>query len=136
MGSINEPQENNEQEEDQNLQSFVGSYGPSFYLLNKNGSKQTLRAAIEESLKENIDNYQIKPKENIQKIETTSTEADEKSKDNMNNINNINQNNKNNENNSNTKNFKEKSITENTSRCTNNNDKNDIQTEENLTEDD
>jgi calcium-dependent protein kinase len=136
MGSINEPQENNEQEEDQNLQSFVGSYGPSFYLLNKKDSKQTLRAAIEESLKENIDNYQIKPKENIQKIETTSTEADEKSKDNMNNINNINQNNKNNENNSNTKNFKEKSITENTSRCTNNNDKNDIQTEENLTEDD
>ena len=136
MGSINEPQENNDQEEDQNLQSFVGSYGPSFYLLNKNGSKQTLRAAIEESLKENIDNYQIKPKENIQKIETTSTEADEKSKDNMNNINNINQNNKNNENNSNTKNFKEKSITENTSRCTNNNDKNNIQTEENLTEDD
>ena len=136
MGSINEPQENNEQEEDQNLQSFVGSYGPSFYLLNKKDSKQTLRAAIEESLKENIDNYQIKPKENIQKIETTSTEADEKSKDNMNNINNINQNNKNNENNSNTKNFKEKSITENTSRCTNNNDKNNIQTEENLTEDD
>ena len=136
MGSINEPQENNDQEEDQNLQSFVGSYGPSFYLLNKKDSKQTLRAAIEESLKENIDNYQIKPKENIQKIETTSTEADEKSKDNMNNINNINQNNKNNENNSNTKNFKEKSITENTSRCTNNNDKNDIQTEENLTEDD
>ena len=136
MGSINEPQENNDQEEDQNLQSFVGSYGPSFYLLNKNGSKQTLRAAIEESLKENIDNYQIKPKENIQKIETTSTEADEKSKDNMNNINNINQNNKNNENNSNTKNFKEKSITENISGSTNNNDKNDIQTEENLTEDD
>ena len=136
MGSINEPQENNEQEEDQNLQSFVGSYGPSFYLLNKNGSKQTLRAAIEESLKENIDNYQIKPKENIQKIETTSTEADEKSKDNMNNINNINQNNKNNENNSNTKNFKEKSITENISGSTNNNDKNNIQAEENLTEDD
>ena len=136
MGSINEPQENNDQEEDQNLQSFVGSYGPSFYLLNKNGSKQTLRAAIEESLKENIDNYQIKPKENIQKIETTSTEADEKSKDNMNNINNINQNNKNNENNSNTKNFKEKSITENISGSTNNNDKNNIQAEENLTEDD
>ena len=136
MGSINEPQENNDQEEDQNLQSFVGSYGPSFYLLNKNGPKQTLRAAIEESLKENIDNYQIKPKENIQKIETTSTEADEKSKDNMNNINNINQNNKNNENNSNTKNFKEKSITENISGSTNNNDKNNIQTEENLTEDD
>ena len=136
MGSINEPQENNDQEEDQNLQSFVGSYGPSFYLLNKNGSKQTLRAAIEESLKENIDNYQIKPKENIQKIETTSTEADEKSKDNMNNINNINQNNKNNENNSNTKNFKEKSITENISGSTNNNDKNNIQVEENLTEDD
>ena len=133
MGSINEPQENNDQEEDQNLQSFVGSYGPSFYLLNKKDSKQTLRAAIEESLKENIDNYQIKPKENIQKIETTSTEADEKSKDNMNNINNINQNNKNNENNSNTKNFKEKSITENISESTNNNDKN---TEENLTEDD
>lgn len=136
MGSINEPQENNDQEEDQNLQSFVGSYGPSFYLLNKKDSKQTLRAAIEESLKENIDNYQIKPKENIQKIETTSTEADEKSKDNMNNINNINQNNKNNENNSNTKNFKEKSITENISGSTNNNDKNNIQTEENLTEDD
>ena len=136
MGSINEPQENNDQEEDQNLQSFVGSYGPSFYLLNKKGSKQTLRAAIEESLKENIDNYQIKPKENIQKIETTSTEADEKSKDNMNNINNINQNNKNNENNSNTKNFKEKSITENISGSTNNNDKNNIQAEENLTEDD
>ena len=136
MGSINEPQENNDQEEDQNLQSFVGSYGPSFYLLNKKDSKQTLRAAIEESLKENIDNYQIKPKENIQKIETTSTEADEKSKDNMNNINNINQNNKNNENNSNTKNFKEKSITENISGSNNNNDKNDIQTEENLTEDD
>ena len=136
MGSINEPQENNDQEEDQNLQSFVGSYGPSFYLLNKKDSKQTLRAAIEESLKENIDNYQIKPKENIQKIETTSTEADEKSKDNMNNINNINQNNKNNENNSNTKNFKEKSMTENISGSTNNNDKNDIQTEENLTEDD
>ena len=136
MGSINEPQENNEQEEDQNLQSFVGSYGPSFYLLNKKDSKQTLRAAIEESLKENIDNYQIKPKENIQKIETTSTEADEKSKDNMNNINNINQNNKNNENNSNTKNFKEKSITENISGSTNNNDKNNIQAEENLTEDD
>ena len=136
MGSINEPQENNDQEEDQNLQSFVGSYGPSFYLLNKNGSKQTLRAAIEESLKENIDNYQIKPKENIQKIETTSTEADEKSKDNMNNINNINQNNKNNENNSNTKNFKEKSMTENISGSTNNNDKNNIQAEENLTEDD
>ena len=55
MGSINEPQENNDQEEDQNLQSFVGSYGPSFYLLNKKDSKQTLRAAIEESLKENID---------------------------------------------------------------------------------
>ena len=136
MGSINEPQENNDEEEDQNLQSFVGSYGPSFYLLNKKDSKQTLRAAIEESLKENIDNYQIKPKENIQKIETTSTEADEKSKDNMNNINNINQNNKNNENNSNTKNFKEKSITENISGSTNNNDKNNIQTEENLTEDD
>ena len=136
MGSINEPQENNDQEEDQNLQSFVGSYGPSFYLLNKKDSKQTLRAAIEESLKENIDNYQIKPKENIQKIETTSTEADEKSKDNMNNINNINQNNKNNENNSNTKNFKEKSITENISGSTNNNDKNNIQAEENLTEDD
>ena len=136
MGSINEPQENNDQEEDQNLQSFVGSYGPSFYLLNKNGSKQTLRAAIEESLKENIDNYQIKPKENIQKIETTSTEADEKSKDNMNNINNINQNNKNNENNSNTKNYKEKSMTENISGSINNNDKNNIQTEENLTEDD
>ena len=136
MGSINEPQENNDQEEDQNLQSFVGSYGPSFYLLNKKDSKQTLRAAIEESLKENIDNYQIKPKENIQKIETTSTEADEKSKDNMNNINNINQNNKNNENNSNTKNFKEKSITENISESTNNNDKNNIQAEENLTEDD
>jgi len=136
MGSINEPQENNDQEEDQNLQSFVGSYGPSFYLLNKKDSKQTLRAAIEESLKENIDNYQIKPKENIQKIETTSTEADEKSKDNMNNINNINQNNKNNENNSNTKNYKEKSITENINGCNNNNDKNDIQTEENLTEDD
>ena len=136
MGSINEPQENNDQEEDQNLQSFVGSYGPSFYLLNKKDSKQTLRAAIEESLKENIDNYQIKPKENIQKIETTSTEADEKSKDNMNNINNINQNNKNNENNSNTKNFKEKSITENISGSNNNNDKNNIQAEENLTEDD
>ena len=136
MGSINEPQENNDQEEDQNLQSFVGSYGPSFYLLNKKDSKQTLRAAIEESLKENIDNYQIKPKENIQKIETTSTEADEKSKDNMNNINNINQNNKNNENNSNTKNFKEKSMTENISGSTNNNDKTNIQTEENLTEDD
>ena len=136
MGSINEPQENNDQEEDQNLQSFVGSYGPSFYLLNKNGSKQTLRAAIEESLKENIDNYQIKPKENIQKIETTSTEADEKSKDNMNNINNINQNNKNNENNSNTKNYKEKSMTENISGSINNNDKNNIQAEENLTEDD
>ena len=136
MGSINEPQENDEQEEDQNLQSFVGSYGPSFYLLNKKDSKQTLRAAIEESLKENIDNYQIKPKENIQKIETTSTEADEKSKDNLNNINNINQNNKNNENNSNTKNFKEKSITENISGSTNNNDKTNIQTEENLTEDD
>ena len=136
MGSINEPQENNDQEEDQNLQSFVGSYGPSFYLLNKKDSKQTLRAAIEESLKENIDNYQIKPKENIQKIETTSTEADEKSKDNMNNINNINQNNKNNENNSNTKNFKEKSITENISGSTNNNDKINIQAEENLTEDD
>ena len=136
MGSINEPQENNDQEEDQNLQSFVGSYGPSFYLLNKKDSKQTLRAAIEESLKENIDNYQIKPKENIQKIETTSTEADEKSKDNMNNINNINQNNKNNENNSNTKNYKEKSITENISGSTNNNDKNNIQAEENLTEDD
>ena len=136
MGSINEPQENNDQEEDQNLQSFVGSYGPSFYLLNKKDSKQTLRAAIEESLKENIDNYQIKPKENIQKIETTSTEADEKSKDNMNNINNINQNNKNNENNSNTKNFKEKSMTENISGSINNNDKNNIQTEENLTEDD
>ena len=136
MGSINEPQENNDQEEDQNLQSFVGSYGPSFYLLNKKDSKQTLRAAIEESLKENIDNYQIKPKENIQKIETTSTEADEKSKDNMNNINNINQNNKNNENNSNTKNYKEKSMTENISGSINNNDKNNIQTEENLTEDD
>ena len=136
MGSINEPQENNDQEEDQNLQSFVGSYGPSFYLLNKKDSKQTLRAAIEESLKENIDNYQIKPKENIQKIETTSTEADEKSKDNMNNINNINQNNKNNENNSNTKNYKEKSITENINGCNNNNDKNNIQAEENLTEDD
>ena len=136
MGSINEPQENNDEEEDQNLQSFVGSYGPSFYLLNKKDSKQTLRAAIEESLKENIDNYQIKPKENIQKIETTSTEADEKSKDNMNNINNINQNNKNNENNSNTKNFKEKSMTENISGSTNNNDKTNIQTEENLTEDD
>ena len=136
MGSINEPQENNDQEEDQNLQSFVGSYGPSFYLLNKKDSKQTLRAAIEESLKENIDNYQIKPKENIQKIETTSTEVDEKSKDNMNNINNINQNNKNDENNSNAENFKEKSITENISGSTNNNDKNNIQAEENLTEDD
>ena len=136
MGSINEPQENNDQEEDQNLQSFVGSYGPSFYLLNKKDSKQTLRAAIEESLKENIDNYQIKPKENIQKIETTSTEVDEKSKDNMNNINNINQNNKNNENNSNTKNYKEKSMTENISGSINNNDKNNIQAEENLTEDD
>ncbi len=68
MGLIYGSQNNNEQEEDPNLQSFLTPCGPSFYLIEKNGSKnKTIKSIIEESLNENIDKNQIKQTENNKK---------------------------------------------------------------------
>ena len=83
MGLIYGSQNNNEQEEDPNLQSFLTPYSPTFYLLDKENSKnKSLQKVIEESLKENIDGIDIKQKKKMQKNETTSTEEDEKPKGN------------------------------------------------------
>ena len=91
MGLINDSPNDNDQEEDPNLQSFVTPYSPSFYLLDKENTKnKTLQKVLEESLKENIGSKEIKQNKCIQKVETTSTEADEKSKENNNNNNNTN----------------------------------------------
>ena len=87
MGLINGSQNNNEQEEDPNLQSFLSPYSPSFYLLDKENSKnKTIQKVLEESLNENIGENKLNQKENLQKTETTSTEAEEKIKENNNNI--------------------------------------------------
>ena len=87
MGLINGSQNNNEQEEDPNLQSFLSPYSPSFYLLDKENAKnKTIQKVLEESLNENIGENKLNKKENLQKTETTSTEAEEKIKENNNNI--------------------------------------------------
>ena len=87
MGLINGSENNDEQEEDPNIQSFLTPYSPSFFLPNNNGLKnKTIKSIIEESLKENIDNIDIKQVENDKKVETTPTEAKEKVKENINKI--------------------------------------------------
>ena len=91
MGLINDSQNDNEQENDPNLQSFLTPYSPSFYLLDKNGSNKSLKSAMEESLNENIDQIKRKNNNNKEKKETTSTESEEKSKESINN-NNLNNN--------------------------------------------
>ena len=94
MGLINGSENNDEQEEDPNLQSFLTPYSPSFFLPNNNGLKnKTIKSIIEESLKENIDNIDIKQVENDKKVETTPTEAKEKVQENINKINNSEDNN-------------------------------------------
>ena len=93
MGLINGSQNNNEQEEDPNLQSFLTPYSPSFYLIEKNGSKnKTLKSIIEESLNENIDKNPKQPSENNKKAEIISSESKENSKENIISINNFNEN--------------------------------------------
>ena len=83
MGLINGSQNNNEQEYDPNLQSFLTPYSPSFYLLDKENAKnKSLQKVIEESLKENIDDIKKKEKDVIHKVETASTEEYEKQKEN------------------------------------------------------
>ena len=85
MGLLNGSQNNNEQEYDPNLQSFLTPYSPTFFLLDKNKDKnKTLKSVLEESLNENL------PFETNQKSETTSTESEEKIKENNNNNININ----------------------------------------------
>ena len=91
MGLINGSQNTNEQEEDPNLESFLTPYSPSFYLLDKNGSKnKNLKSLIEESLNKNIDKNQTNQIENNQKVEIPSTKDDEKSQGNINDLNNKN----------------------------------------------
>ena len=91
MGLINGSQNTNEQEEDPNLQSFLTPYSPSFYLLDKNGSKnKNLKSLIEESLNKNIDKNQTNQIEKNQKIEITSTNNNKKSQENINELNNKN----------------------------------------------
>ena len=88
--------QDNEQENDPNLQSFLTPYSPSFYLLDKEASKnKSLKTLMEESLNENIDQIKIKKDENVSKKEINSTESEEKSKDNIDNnkLNNIDNNN-------------------------------------------
>ena len=93
MGLIYGSQNNNEQEEDPNLQSFLTPYSPSFYLIEKNGSKnKTIKSIIEESLNENIDKNQIKQTENNKKAEIIPQTSNENSQENIININNINEN--------------------------------------------
>ena len=93
MGLINGSQNNNEQEEDPNLQSFLTPYSPSFYLIEKNGSKnKTLKSIIEESLNENIDKNPKQPSENNKKAEIISSESKENSQENNIKINNFNEN--------------------------------------------
>ena len=90
--------QDNEQENDPNLQSFLTPYSPSFYLLDKEASKnKSLKTLMEESLNENIDQIKIKKDENVSKKEINSTESEEKSKDNIDNnkLNNIDNNNNN-----------------------------------------
>ena len=88
MGLINGSQYSNEREIDPNLQSFLTPYSPTFYLLDKEKSKnKSLQKVIEESLKENIDDIDIKQKEKPQKNETNSAEEYEKPKENINNDN-------------------------------------------------
>ena len=94
MGLINGSENNDEQEEDPNLQSFLTPYSPSFFFFYYNGLKnKTIKSIIEESLKENIDNIDIKQVENDKKVETTPTEAKEKVQENINKINNSEDNN-------------------------------------------
>ena len=96
MGLINGSQYSNEREIDPNLQSFLTPYSPTFYLLDKEKSKnKSLQKVIEESLKENIDDIDIKQKEKPQKNETNSAEEDEKPKENINNDNKLLDNNNN-----------------------------------------
>ena len=96
MGLINGSQSIDEQEYDPNLQSFLTPYSPTFYLLDKEKSKnKSLQKVIEESLKENIDDIDIKQKEKPQKNETNSAEEDEKPKENINNDNKLLDNNNN-----------------------------------------
>ena len=93
MGLINGSENNNEQEEDPNLQSFLTPCGPSFYLIEKNGSKnKTIKSIIEESLNENIDKNQIKQTENNKKAEIIPQTSNENSQENIININNNNEN--------------------------------------------
>ena len=71
MGLLNGSQNNNEQEYDPNLQSFLTPYSPTFFLLDKNKDKnKTLKSVLEESLNENL------PFETNQKSETTTTESE------------------------------------------------------------
>ena len=96
MGLINGSQYSNEREIDPNLQSFLTPYSPTFYLLDKEKSKnKSLQKVIEESLKENIDDIDIKQKEKPQKNETNSAEEDKKPKENINNDNKLLDNNNN-----------------------------------------
>ena len=124
MGLINGSQNNIEREIDPNLQSFLTPYSPTFYLLDKENSKnKSLQKVIEESLKENIDGIDIKQKKTMQKNETTSTEEDEKPKGNNKNDNKLENNN-----NENIKNISEETINKisiNGNNISNLNDKND-----------
>ena len=124
MGLINGSQYSNEREIDPNLQSFLTPYSPTFYLLDKENSKnKSLQKVIEESLKENINGIDIKQKKKMQKNETTSTEEDEKPKGNNKNDNKLENNN-----NENIKKISEETINKiniNGNNISNLNDKND-----------